>query len=148
VRSAEDSSNLATLHASREQAVRICLDDFGVGYSSLSYLRSFPFKTLKIDRSFMREICSSRDAAAIVSAIVSLGTSLAMNVTAEGVEHPEQLELLKQLGCRQARAIFSARRGLPPRSTRWSIKVVACGRLRVGFESGGQGPPKIVLSIA
>ena len=102
VRLAEDSSNLATLHALREQGVRICLDDFGVGYSSLSYLRSFPFKTLKIDRSFVREICTSKDAATIVSAIVSLGTNLAMNVTAEGVEHPEQLELLKAIGCRQA----------------------------------------------
>ncbi len=102
VRLAEDSSNLAALHALREQGVRICLDDFGVGYSSLSYLRSFPFKTLKIDRSFVREICTSKDAAAIVGAIVSLGTRLAMNVTAEGVEHSEQLELLQALGCRQA----------------------------------------------
>ena len=106
VRLAEDSSNLATLHALREQGVRICLDDFGVGYSSLSYLRSFPFETLKIDRSFVREICSSRDAAAIVGAVVSLGTSLAMTVTAEGVEHAEQLELLKALGCRQAQGYF------------------------------------------
>ena len=102
VRLAEDSSNLATLHALREQGVRICLDDFGVGYSSLSYLRSFPFKTLKIDRSFVREICTSRDATAIVGAIVSLGASLAMTVTAEGVEHADQFELLKSLGCKQA----------------------------------------------
>lgn len=102
VRLAENSANLALLHALRAQGVRICLDDFGVGYSSLSYLRSFPFKTIKIDRSFVREVCSSRDAAAIVRAIASLGTSLDMVVTAEGVEHPEQLDALRELGCAQA----------------------------------------------
>jgi diguanylate cyclase (GGDEF)-like protein len=102
VRLAESSSNLAILHDLRAQGVRISLDDFGVGYSSLSYLRSFPFETIKIDRSFVREVCTSPDAAAIVGAIATLGKRLDMTVTAEGVEHAEQLNLLRTLGCTQA----------------------------------------------
>lgn len=102
VRLAEDSANLATLHDLRNQGVGICLDDFGVGFSSLSYLRSFPFTTIKIDRSFVREVCTRHDTAAILRAITSLGASLNMVVTAEGVEYPDQLEALRVLGCDQA----------------------------------------------
>jgi diguanylate cyclase (GGDEF)-like protein len=78
--------------------VRLALDDFGTGYSSLLYLRRFPFDKLKIDRSFIRNIESSAEAAPIVHAIVSLGRGLGMKVTAEGVETAEQHLFLRAAG--------------------------------------------------
>ncbi len=81
--------------------VLVSVDDFGTGYSSMSYLRRFPIDKLKIDRSFINELSSRPDDASIVRAIVSLAHSLHLKVVAEGVETPEQLELLKSLGCDQ-----------------------------------------------
>jgi diguanylate cyclase (GGDEF)-like protein len=99
---AENSINLATLHGLRALGVRISLDDFGAGYSSVGYLRSFPFDTIKIDRSFVREVTGNREAAAIVRAMATLGSSLGMAITAEGVETDEQLRTVRALGCTQA----------------------------------------------
>ncbi len=86
--------------------VRLALDDFGTGYSSLLYLRSFPFDKLKIDRSFVSNIDSAADAAAIVHAIVSLGRGLGMKVTAEGVENAEQQLFLRAAGVHAMQGFF------------------------------------------
>ncbi len=99
---AENSINVATLHRLRGLGVRISLDDFGVGYSSLSYLRSFPFKKLKIDRSFIRDVVGNREAVAIVRAMTTLGKSLDMLITAEGIETEEQYACVRELGCDEA----------------------------------------------
>jgi EAL domain-containing protein (putative c-di-GMP-specific phosphodiesterase class I)/PAS domain-containing protein len=99
----------STLHALRALGVRISMDDFGTGYSSLSYLRSFPFDKIKIDRSFVQEMATSADAAAIVRAIVTLGASLGIQVTAEGIETAEAAELLAEQGCTEGQGFFFSR---------------------------------------
>jgi diguanylate cyclase (GGDEF)-like protein/PAS domain S-box-containing protein len=105
----EDSAlALTQLHALRGIGVRVALDDFGTGYSSLAYLRQFPFDTLKIDRAFVRELISRRDARAIVRTIVQLATALGMSTVAEGVEDAGQLELLRYAGCRSIQGFLVA----------------------------------------
>ena len=87
------------LHELKAMGVRISIDDFGTGYSSLNYLKRFPIDTLKIDQSFVSEINTDSDNAAIVNAIVTLAHALKLNVIAEGVETQEQLEFLRALKC-------------------------------------------------
>ena len=89
--------------------VRLALDDFGIGYSSLAYLRHLPVKTIKIDRSFVRDLGQDPDALALVQAIVSLGHSLRKRVVAEGIENATQLALLRELGCDEAQGYHIAR---------------------------------------
>ena len=97
---------IATLHALRALGVRISMDDFGTGYSSLSYLRSFPFDKIKIDRSFVHDIGANADSQAIVRAIVSLGASLGIKITAEGVETESDLAYLKAEGCTEGQGFL------------------------------------------
>jgi len=79
--------------------LRIALDDFGTGYSSLSYLKQFPIDTIKIDRSFVRDITTDEDDAAIVCAIIAIAKSLKMDLVAEGVETDQQLDFVADKGC-------------------------------------------------
>ncbi len=88
-----------TLERLKAMGVAVAIDDFGTGYSSLSYLKRFPIDSLKIDRSFIRDVTEDPDDAAISQAIVSLARRLRLQVVAEGVETPEQLEFLRNLGC-------------------------------------------------
>jgi EAL domain-containing protein (putative c-di-GMP-specific phosphodiesterase class I) len=97
----DDQAVLDALHQFRGLGVRICMDDFGTGYSSLSYLRSFPFDKIKIDRSFVHELGRKPDCAAIIRAVMQLGSSLGMITTAEGVETEEQFDILRAEGCMQ-----------------------------------------------
>ncbi len=83
----------------RRMGVRLAVDDFGTGYSALSYLREFPVTTLKIDRSFVREIATNKSDRRLVEAIVLMAHGLGLTVVAEGVETPEQDTLLGVLGC-------------------------------------------------
>jgi diguanylate cyclase (GGDEF)-like protein/PAS domain S-box-containing protein len=92
-------TTLDLLHGLRADGIRIALDDFGTGYSSLAYLRRFPFDTLKIDRSFVRELMQRPDARAIVKMILGLAGTLNMKTVAEGVEEPAQAGLLAHHGC-------------------------------------------------
>ena len=90
---------IPVLQSLHEMGIRISVDDFGTGYSSLNYLRRFAIDTLKIDRSFVNDITSDPDDAAIVRAIVTLAHSLDLTVVAEGVETTAQLRHLRSLGC-------------------------------------------------
>ncbi|MDH1530320.1 putative bifunctional diguanylate cyclase/phosphodiesterase [Pseudomonas mosselii] len=91
--------NVRTLRALKDLGVSISLDDFGTGYSSLGYLRSFPFDRIKIDKSFVHDMCESREAMSIIRAITELSNSLMIKTTAEGVESAEQMERLLAEGC-------------------------------------------------
>jgi len=91
---------LRSLRALRELGVRIALDDFGLGYSSLSYLHQLPVDTLKIDRSFVASLGGSTAASRLADAVVRLGTSLGFDLVAEGIEQPCQLAQLRRLNCR------------------------------------------------
>jgi diguanylate cyclase (GGDEF)-like protein len=97
-----------TLHALKALGVHLSVDDFGTGYSSLSYLKRFPVDLLKIDRSFVAGLGTDPEDAAIVHAIVSLAQSLRLAVVAEGVEHPDQLEALRRLGCNAVQGFLLA----------------------------------------
>ncbi|MCQ8871052.1 EAL domain-containing protein [Mesorhizobium sp. LMG17149] len=97
----ESEAVLRTLRQLRELGIRIALDDFGIGYSSLGYLRRFPVDKIKIDRSFIHDL-GNRDAAAIVRTVIGLGAELGITVTAEGVETEVQLDILRGNGCTEA----------------------------------------------
>lgn len=93
----EDCSH--ALEEFREMGIRVSIDDFGTGFSSMSYLKRFPVQNLKIDASFVHDVTTNPDDAAIAEAILSLGRTLKMDVTAEGVETADQLEFLRSRGC-------------------------------------------------
>ncbi|RKR04182.1 PAS domain S-box-containing protein/diguanylate cyclase (GGDEF)-like protein [Kushneria sinocarnis] len=107
----ETQRNLETLRQLKQLGVRIVLDDFGTGYSSLRYLRTFPFDKIKIDKSFINEVCESREALAIVRAITSMSRSLDIETTAEGVERAEQVDLLQREGCSHLQGYLFGRPG-------------------------------------
>jgi diguanylate cyclase (GGDEF)-like protein len=92
-------ATLSALHQLRALGVRVAMDDFGIGYSSLSYLRSFPFDRIKIDRSFIENISEKDDCSAIVQAITNWARRLDITTTAEGVETEEQRAKVSEMGC-------------------------------------------------
>ena len=96
----------AALHHLRSLGVRVAMDDFGTGYSSLSYLLRFPIDKIKIDRSFIKDITTNDNSIAIVRAVVSLGRSLGITITAEGVETIEQLDVVRREGCLEIQGYF------------------------------------------
>jgi EAL domain-containing protein (putative c-di-GMP-specific phosphodiesterase class I) len=95
------SMTIGVLRQLRELGIRIGIDDFGTGYSSLSNLKNFPIDTLKIDQSFVRDLTTDANDAAIATTVIAMAHSLNLRVIAEGVETAEQLVFLKQRGCHE-----------------------------------------------
>jgi EAL domain-containing protein (putative c-di-GMP-specific phosphodiesterase class I) len=100
---------LRALESLAAMGVRLALDDFGTGYSSLAYLQRMPVHVLKIDRSFVAALSSPGDDTAIVGAVVTLAHQLGLSVTAEGIETPEQLDMLRKTGCDLGQGFLKAR---------------------------------------
>jgi diguanylate cyclase (GGDEF)-like protein/excisionase family DNA binding protein len=107
--SKEPATTVATIEALTRLGVGVVLDDFGVGYSSLSYLSRFPLTGLKLDRSFLHQVLAKPDQRAIVEAVAAMARSLGLNLVGEGVETGEQASLLAGLGCDFAQGYFFAR---------------------------------------
>jgi EAL domain-containing protein (putative c-di-GMP-specific phosphodiesterase class I) len=104
---------LLRLNELKEMGVRLAIDDFGTGYSSFSYLRQFRVHKLKIDRSFVRDVCSDSDDAAITGAIISVAKSLNLRVIAEGVESEEQVAFLRAHHCDEIQGYYFSKPLLP-----------------------------------
>jgi EAL domain-containing protein (putative c-di-GMP-specific phosphodiesterase class I) len=90
----------------RALGVRIAMDDFGTGHSSLSALRNLPFDKIKIDRCFIHDLLSNHDSRAIIQAVVQLANSLGIKTTAEGIETQGELDYLKRVGCTEGQGYF------------------------------------------
>ena len=104
---------LSRLKELKEMGVRLAIDDFGTGYSSFSYLRHFRVHKLKIDRSFVKDVCSDSDDAAITAAIISVAKSLNLRVIAEGVESEEQVAFLRAHHCDEIQGYYFSKPLLP-----------------------------------
>lgn len=100
------SETVQILQDLKELGVSIALDDFGTGYCGLGYLRSFPFDKIKIDRSFVKDVETTRRSAEIFRAVINIGHSLGLVTLAEGIETKEQLEFLQALGCQQGQGFL------------------------------------------
>jgi len=97
---------VAVMEQLRAMGVRLSIDDFGTGHSSLGYLKRFPIDRLKVDRSFVRDLPHNGDDVAITRAVIALAHSLKMTVVAEGVEHQQQFDLLREQGCDEFQGFF------------------------------------------
>ncbi len=113
-----DVSN-ALLSSLKALGVKVAIDDFGTGHSSLSYLKRFSIDTLKIDRSFVREITTSEEDLAIAAAVVALGQSLNLKVVAEGVETLQQADCLRALGCNEIQGYLLSRPQTADKLVEW-----------------------------
>jgi diguanylate cyclase (GGDEF)-like protein len=121
---------LTLLQAFKERGVELSLDDFGTGFSSLSYLHKFPFDVLKIDRSFVQDIETDADAFRLVRTIIELGQDLGLRIVAEGVETARQAEHLTALGCDYGQGYYFSRPIAPEAATAYMAdrnRLVAVG---------------------
>ncbi|MEO6125758.1 MAG: EAL domain-containing protein [Ilumatobacteraceae bacterium] len=111
---------LATLRRLRSIGVRVALDDFGTGYSSLSLLQKFPLQRIKIDRAFVQGVADNTNDRALVRTIIAMGSSLGLDMVAEGVETVQQLQVLGELGCTKAQGYLISH-PMPPDAVRGTV---------------------------
>ena len=134
---------LAHLRRLRSLGVRIALDDFGMGYSSLSRLQEFPLQRIKIDRAFVHNLADSANAKALVRTIIAMGQSLDLDIVAEGVELPIQLEILRELGCTKAQGYLLSR-PVPAEAMRTTVR--ALDRMNPWALSKGQAAAELAAA--
>jgi EAL domain-containing protein (putative c-di-GMP-specific phosphodiesterase class I) len=103
------SRAIKVLDAIQSRGIRLAIDDFGTGYSSMSLMKQFPIDTIKIDRSFVRDLPDDSEDRAIAQAIISMGKALGMTIVAEGVETPEQETFLRNHGCDEMQGFLLSR---------------------------------------
>ncbi len=132
----DKEDHLSILTDLKALGIRISMDDFGTGYSCLGTLRSFPFDKIKVDRSFVGDLETNPDAAAIIHAVLGLGHSLGMATCAEGVETQEQLSFLRNEGCSEIQGYLYSR----PRPIAEIARMLQTGKLK----AGDQTPPAAV----
>jgi diguanylate cyclase (GGDEF)-like protein len=104
-----DDDTVDRLRELAETGAQLTIDDFGTGFSSLGYLRHRPFSSFKIDRSFVRDIATEPTARALVEGMVKMGQALGLTIVAEGVEHAEQADILREMGCQLAQGHYYCR---------------------------------------
>jgi EAL domain-containing protein (putative c-di-GMP-specific phosphodiesterase class I) len=140
----EDAARtLAVFGALRDLGVSLAIDDFGSGYSSLSYLKNLPFNKLKIDREFVTDIHQRRDSQAICQSLVALTRGLGLEILAEGVERIEEIEMLQVLGCNMFQGYYFSR----PLNANDFIRYAFDPATRGQFQSPiGRDPPHERLS--
>ncbi len=107
----DPDASLALMKRLRELGVRLAMDDFGTGTSSLGCLRQYPFDVIKIDRSFVHDLAANPDVLAVIHATITLVENLGKSSVAEGVEEPAQVAVLQSLGCRYAQGYYFSRPG-------------------------------------
>ncbi len=106
----QDPDQAATaLALLKDTGAKLAIDDFGTGYSSLSYLHRFPFDTLKIDRAFVSRMREDEGAMQLVRSIIDMARGMGMDTVAEGIEEPEELALLGDMGCEMAQGFLLAK---------------------------------------
>ena len=131
--------DMDTLHALRATGLHLAVDDFGTGYSSFSYLKHLPLDALKIDRSFVREITTSPDDAAITTAIIAMAHALGLKVVGEGIETEAQRDVLLQQGCDEMQGYLFSRPVVAEQLAQFLARTPAagsrggCGRRNRGF---------------
>src|SRR6202051_2109792 len=128
--------SVPVLQKLKAMGVRLAIDDFGAGYSSLSYLRQFPIDTLKVDQSFIHEINAETDEATIISAVINMGCHLKHRVIAEGVETAEQLAFLRAHGCDEGQGHYFGR----PMPAGETAKLLVLGMAQTIIEEGIEEP--------
>ena len=127
----------ANIQALRNRGVKVAIDDFGKGYSSLTYLRQFPVDVLKIDQTFIQDIQTSRDAKAgvtLADVVIAMAKGLGLTLIAEGVEYPAQIEYLRQQACDQAQGFLFSE----PCDAAQMTKVLAAGSFAKELQAAAQ----------
>ncbi|MEN8264724.1 MAG: EAL domain-containing protein, partial [Nitrospirota bacterium] len=124
---ATEENCIKVLHELSAMGAQISVDDFGTGYSSLSYLKQLPINTVKIDKSFIRDISEEHNAEGIVKAIIAMAHSLRMKVIAEGVEKEEQRSFLQSYHCDEMQGYFFS----PPVSEKGFTKLLENARVMI-----------------
>ena len=141
------SATVELLRELKSMGVSLSIDDFGTGYSSLSYLKHFPIDRVKIDRSFVRDIASNPDDAAIAGAIIVMSHSMNLKVTAEGVEHQDQLDILSSHGCDEIQGFLLTPPLTAEELTRFLDRTKPDkGSALISCRAGQQSPLGIIIS--